>query len=283
MKKLYRTLSLLAVTGVSILTVNDASATAYLGGVVSVLAGSGVCNNNQLVPLNTLQDSFLLSGATACSGGSASVDLRGEAATGSVGLRASSAGNGYGSSQAGAQVKLTDHWLLTPASGTAAGTINIPVSIKLEGSISPGAVFDTYGGLSYILTISDLYGAPQPSAVFTAWGNISTSGNFSQTFNGSVNFQYSGPSSLPMTAVVEMSLSLNSLLEGTVDFYNTASITMGLPLGFSATTSSGLPLVFAPVPEPGVYPMMLTGLGILGLAVRRRKLKAASTAGPAPS
>jgi hypothetical protein len=273
--KLHLSFLSLTVACLSTLLASEAAATANLGGTVSVLAGSGVCNDNKLVLQNTLQDTFLLSGNTACSGGSASADLRGEAATGSVGLRASSAGNGYGSSQAAAQVKLTDHWLLTPVAGTAAGTINIPVSIKLEGSISPGVVFDTYGGLSYNLTISDLYGAPIPSAVFSAIGKISTSGNFSQTFNGSVNFTYFGPGSLPMTAVVEMDLFLSSLLEGTVDFYNTASISMDLPPGFSATTSSGQPLVFAPVPEPEVYAMMLTGLGLLGFTVRRSKLKAA--------
>lgn len=98
------------------------------------------------------------------------------------------------------------------------------------------------------------------------------SGNFLQTFSGNVNFRYFGVgSALPMTAEVVMSLSLISLLEGNVDFYNTASISMDLPPGFSATTSSGLPLVFAPVPEPGTYAMVLTGLGLLGFAARRRK------------
>jgi PEP-CTERM putative exosortase interaction domain len=272
MKKLSPTFSLFAVAGMSILCANDAVATATLGGVVSVVAGSGTCNNSKQVPLSTAQDSFLLSGATACSGGSASVDLRGDAATGSVGLRASSAGNGFGSSQAGAQVHLTDHWLLTPTAGTVAGTINIPVSIKLEGSIAPGAVFDTFGGLHYNLTISDLYTSPIPSAVFSALGNINSSGNFSQTFNGSVAFRYFGPGSLPMTAVVEMDLFLSSLFEGTVDFYNTASITLDLPPGFSAATSSGKSLVFAPVPEPEAYVMMLSGIGMLGFMARRRKL-----------
>lgn len=273
-----RYLSSLAVACLATLVVSEAAATASLGGVVSVLAGSGSCNDSKLVPGSTLQDTFALSGATACSGGSASADLHAEAATATIGLRASSAGNGLGSSQAAAQVQFTDYWLLNVPTGTASGTfINIPVSIQLDGSVTAGAVYDSSFGrfLDYSLTISDHYTALSPGGNFSALGKITSSGNFSQTFSGSVNFFYPGPGSLSTRADIGMNLFLVSLFEGTVDFYNTARILIDLPPGFSATTSSGLPLQVAAVPEPETYAMLLAGLGLLGFVTRRRKPKAA--------
>jgi hypothetical protein len=60
------------------------------------------------------------------------------------------------------------------------------------------------------------------------------------------------------------------LTEGALDFYNSAAASILLPAGFSATTSSGLPLVFAPtpVPEPSPAALLLAGLACVGLARR---------------
>jgi hypothetical protein len=84
-----------------------------------------------------------------------------------------------------------------------------------------------------------------------------------QTFNGVVAFSYTGQ---PLPVAVSMSLSVPGLFNGSVDFYNTAWIAMSLPAGFSATTSSGLPLVFAPVPEPSSGVLFGAGLALLLLA-----------------
>jgi hypothetical protein len=273
----------LALLPMGALMTGEAAATASLGGVVSALAGSGVCNDTKSVPLNTPQDTFALGAATTCSSGSASADIHGEAATASIGLRATSVGNGFGSSQAVALVGLHDYWLFSVPAGIAANTsIKIPVTIKLDGSISPGAVFDPAFGrfLDYNLTISDHYSPLSPTGQFAAIGNVSASGVFSKTFTGNVDFRYFGPGSLPMRADIELSLNIVSLLEGSVNFYNTASVSLGLPAGFSVTTSSGLPLVFAPVPEPATYAMLLTGLGLLGFAARQRR--AVGAAPPPP-
>ncbi len=100
--------------------------------------------------------------------------------------------------------------------------------------------------------------------MLSANGSIASTGAFSQTFNGTVDFRYFGPSSaLPMTAEVIVSLFVPGLNESVVDFCNTASISMVLPTGFSATTSSGLPLIFAPVPEPHTYGMLFAGAGLV--------------------
>jgi hypothetical protein len=256
----------------AIFACHHASAAATLGGVVSMVAGSGTCNYSKLVPLDTPQDTFVLSGATGCSGGSSSVDLHGDAATGTVGLRATSSGNGLGSSQASAQVYYSDHWLISVPMGTAVGTYTIPVSLTLEGNISPGALSGFNRFMDYNLSIRDLYAGLSPNTLFQANGSISSTGAFTQTFSGNVDFRYFGPgSALPMTAEVIASLVLPGLNEGVVDFYNTASISMDLPSGFSVTTSSGLPLVFAPaVPvPPAAY---LLGSALIGLLGMRKKL-----------
>ena len=69
--RLHRSSSDLAVVCLATLFGSEAAASAALGGVVSVLAGSGSCNDSKLVPGNTLQDTFALSGAAACSSHSA--------------------------------------------------------------------------------------------------------------------------------------------------------------------------------------------------------------------
>lgn len=242
----------------------EARATASLGGVVSVLAGNGVCNASALVPGNTLQDSFLLDRSTACAGGSASAQVRGSAATGSVGLRATSSGNGLGSSNAAAQVFFSDQWTITVPAGTPWGTINLPVALHLDGTVSPLANVDAiFGGtfLQYALSI----GEPYSFNVLSANGNVTTVGAFSQTYNGVVGFSYSGQ---PLKVAVELNLFVPGLFEGTVDFYNTAAASITLPAGFTASTSSGLPLIFAPVPEPASGALLAGGLLTL-LLVRR--------------
>jgi hypothetical protein len=278
-----RHVSALAIACLATFYAHEAGATAMIGGTISVLAGAGTCHDNHQVLGNTVQDTFTLSGATACAGGSASVDMHGDAATASIGLRGTSSGNGFGSSEAAAQVQFTDHWVLTPPTGTTDSIINIPITITLEGSISPGAIFDPSFGrfMDYNLTISDQYSPFSPGHLFSAIGSLSTTGSFTETFSGSVNFSNFNSTALPMTAVVEMSLFMPALLEGTVDFFNTASIAMDLPPGFSAVTSSGLALDFAQAPasapEPETGALLLSGLGLLGFVARRRKQNAASS------
>jgi hypothetical protein len=276
-----RHLAMLTIACATSFCAGEAGATALIGGTVSTLAGSGTCNDNKTVSTSTSQDSFALNASTGCSGGSASGSIRGDAATASVGIKGSSSGNGFGSSEMAGEVTFIDKWLLNVPAGTAAGVIHIPVSITLEGNVSSGALFDTTfaGFMTYDLSISDFYA---PSNAFSAIGKITADGNYSETFNGSVNLTYWGPDSLAQTtADVEMTVFIPALIEGTVDFYNTASIALDLPDGFSATTSSGLPLDFATstpptdpgngVPEP--LTLSLFAAGLVGAAATRRGSK----------
>lgn len=272
--KLHRTFCGFTYSALAMFASNQAAATASMGGVVSLVGGSGNCNYSKVVPVDTQQNLFVLSGATGCNSTFSSADMHGDAATGSVGLRASSSGNGVlGSASAHAQVHYSDNWLLAAPAGAAIGTYTIPVSLRLEGSISPGALSSSNINrfIDYNMSIRDYYAGVSSSTLHSANGSIASTGVFSQTFNGTVDFRYFGPgSALPMTAQVNVSLSLPGLNEGVVDFYNTASISMVLPSGFSATTSSGLPLVFAPVPEPYAFPMLFAGLGLVAWRVTKK-------------
>ena len=74
----------------------------------------------------------------------------------------------------------------------------------------------------------------------------------------------------PLRAAIELSLLMPVLNEGVLDFYNSAAASIQLPAGYSATTSSGLPLVSAPLPEPSPTALLAAGLVLVLLAPRLR-------------
>lgn len=246
----------------------EVAATASLGGVVSTSfsEGSGLCNKNKLVPGSTLQDTFALNLVATCGASVASGDLHAEAATGSIGLRVSAGG----ASSVAAQVSYFDDWLLNVAPGTLAGTYTIPFTFKVEGSVSPGSVRRFPSFFDYAISARDLYAGLGPKTLFSVNESVTAPGLYVRTFSGSVDFRYFGPgSALPMTAEVTLLMGVPQLESGTIDFFNTASVAMTLQPGWSATTSSGLPLALAAVPEPATAAMLVLGLGLL-LAARGR-------------
>lgn len=250
-----------------LLALGDAAATARTGGVIALIGGAGACNKNQFVPLDTQQDNFALSESTACNGSSASGAMHSSAATASAGLRAAASSGPLppGSGQTSAQISFMDTWTLGVPTGTPTGTFLIPVSLHLDGVIAPGSVFHpAYGRfIDYGLTVRDSYTFGVPAAILSASGSISATGNFAQTFSGNVAFRYWGPGSLPSLAEVSINLYVPGLIDGALDFYNTASITMDLPSGFTATTSSGIPLIFPAVPEPTTSLLLAAGAALL--------------------
>jgi hypothetical protein len=263
----------IAITFVTVFVCGPAAATARLSGAVEAIASQGACNNVKQVQANTPsanRDTLELHAFTACNGESASADLHAEAATGTIGIK----GMASGKSQAAGQVSLNDYWLFTvPADTAPESYISIPVSIKLDGTILPGSIMDG-SFLAYHFAIVDAYSSIPTGLIRN--GYIAATGDFSQTFSGNLILFYWGPNSLSTTkAEVGMQLSLYPF-QGTVDFYNTASISLTLPPGVSATTSSGVPLDFHaptpnPVPEPAIIPLVIAGLGLIGFFSRRRE------------
>lgn len=238
-----------------------ASATAQLGGVISTTFSEGGCNKSALVPLTTEQDTFALNLAAPCAAGSAGGTLKGDAATGSVGLKVDAAGTGFVSSQ----VSLADQWILTPPPGTAAGTYAIPVSLHIDGTVSAGAIA-VLGGqfLTYSMTVLDFNSF---SSRIDGIDAVTVTGPYSKTFGGPLNVRYFGPgSSVPSKLEISVQMSVPQLRAGTIDFYNTAFAALTLPTGWTAVTSSGLPVTA--VPEPATSALILLGLGTLVLLGR---------------
>jgi len=246
-----------------------AHATAQIGGVISTSFAEafGACNKSSLTPQNTFQDSFALNVTAPCAAGSAGGDLKGSAASGSIGLKVYATGTGA----VAAQVALFDNWVLTPPAGTLAGNYLIPVHLHIDGTVSAGATTQRPSFLDYGLTLRDIYGSNLPPAIFTAYGSVTATGAYSKTFDSFLSVRYYGSGGgLQTTVETTMQMTVGELENGTVNFYNTAFASLDLPAGWTAVTSSGLPVVA--VPEPGTAMLMLCGLA----AVVARRVRSKS-------
>jgi quercetin dioxygenase-like cupin family protein len=259
---------------------SEASAT-MIGGVAAAHAGGGSgCQDTKVVPLNTVQNSVALSASAACLGESASVDLYADAATTSMGMKATANSGLKLGAQVNAFVGLIDRWVFTLPASIATGIIlSIPVSFTLDGNVAPGSTYrSSYGRfMDYVFTISDPQQGYSQLQTFQKTGSITAAGVYADTFSGIINLINRGPG-LGMLADVEMNLWIPGLESGLVDFYNTAKIFLDLPDGVSVTTSAGLPVTFGTppvVPEPGNVPEPATWIllmaGLAGVVGCRRR------------
>lgn len=245
-----------------------AHATGQIGGVISTSFAEafGACNKSAIVPLDTAQDTFSLSLTAPCAAGSAGGTLKGAAASGSAGLMVYATGTGAVASM----VSLMDLWLLTPPAGTLPGDYLIPVHLHVDGTVSAGATSQRPSFLEYSLNLSNLYGGSGPATAFSANGSVAGVGAYAKTFDSALSVHYFGPGAgLQTTVLTTVQMTVFQLEHGTVDFYNTAFAALDLPAGWTAVTSSGLPVVSA-VPEPGTA--LLALCGAVAFAARRRRL-----------
>ena len=247
-----------------------AGAAAQTGGAVSVSAAGCGPSVNRSVPTTTPQDTFTLSAVTACGGISADAQVRADALVPSIGL-AAHAVNSSSNSSASAFVSLSDVWTVNVPPGTPVrGTFTLPVSFRLEGNVSPGALYgDRFD--RFIDFVGSLGQVGTATGLFQASGTVNTTGIIDQTFPGFATFTNYGPT-VPTLANFEISLSMPFLQFGTVDFFNTLAAVVDVPPGFTITSSSGKTLfAVTPVPEPETYLLLLVGVGVLATRRARRR------------
>ena len=272
-------LILWSLAAVALLATSPVASAATIGGVASSVVGSSPfnvdgCQSIKSVPLDTVQDSFSLGSSIACRGESASVNLRGNAATASIGLQALANSGADRGAQANALVGLSDRWTFVLPGSVKTGTIlTIPVSFILHGTVGSGSspAGSPFPFLDYVYSIID---PQQGFSQFQETGSIKSPGVFAETFSGPIKLINRGPG-LGMIADVEMSLSVPGLTTGSVDFLNTAEISLLLPDGVSVRTSSGVPIDFdtaSKIPEPGTWALLAGPLGwLISRMIRRRE------------
>jgi len=205
--------------------------------------------------------------------------MYGNAGLPGVGVTGTSSGNGMGSSEVSTQTTLLDNWIISVPAGTAAGTVfTLPVTFTVDGTISAGAVYSPYtlGFLRYQFLLNDIYGPLGNGSSVDIDSFVTTTGTVALSFTQDVSFEYYG-AAVPSGLQASFDLSIPGLYEGTVDFYDTASAFVDLPPGFTATTSSGLPLFVQAVTPPaaGTVPeppmLLLMSIGLIGVAWHRRR------------
>lgn len=136
-------------------------------------------------------------------------------------------------------------------------------------TVSAGATSQHPSFLEYSLSMLNLSGGAGPQPTFSANDSVTATGAYAKTFNSALSVHYYGPGGgLQTTVQTAVQMMVFQLEHGTVDFYNTAFASLDLPAGWTAVTSSGLPVVSA-VPEPGTAILALCGAAAL---VARRRL-----------
>lgn len=154
------------------------------------------------------------------------------------------------------------------AADTSLGNVSVPSSITYSQTYTSGigAFVDNYtftitgasaDSVSSTINLSNVLGISGLQAVFFSGGPASLGSLLETSWVSSIN--------VGNTTVSTAILNPITLAAGTYTLQVSGSV-----LGTSGGSYSGV-LNLAPVPEPESYAMLLGGLGLLGLMVRRRK------------
>lgn len=151
---------------------------------------------------------------------------------------------------------------------TAAGTWGVSSTATFFGfewTASNGTLVQSAG--DYVLnTATGAVTNAAPDTVGTSDGMMHFSVGAGQ-IAGVIDFAWSSTTGIKVVDV------WNVTTDGVSDFYNTAAVP-GMENGPFPQYNAQFNLVTAAVPEASTYGMMLAGLGLVGFAVRRRKLMA---------
>ena len=177
-------------------------------------------------------------------------------------------------------------------------TTDLTTNSDLGGqTLTPGVYnFDSTAGLTGMLTLNAL-GNANATWVFQIGSGLTTasassvigSNGFSNTTNG-VFWQVGSSATLGTTtsflgnilALASIDLTTGATISCGSALARNGAVTLGANIidtgcggGFIATPIPGDGVVITPVPEPEIYAMMASGLGLMGWVARRRKQKAA--------
>ena len=217
---------------------------------------------------------------------SASADL----ATGKVHLYAGASGPLAG---AIASAELNDTLHFTVAGASANTVTYLPVSFAFDGKTpTSGDVAHANGDLSFGFSFgngyaNDVNGTYEPSAGFSPFAYVtapSVGGWVSSSFMSYLptDTRFTGVYEIiGASAVIPLDFRLELDAANVVlDFANTGSVSIGKVAGVSFTSDSGVFLTGNPiiggVPEPASWALIMVGFGVVGAAVRRRRVTVAA-------
>ncbi len=207
--------------------------------------------------------------------------------SGSAHFLASASGAGYVTGQ----IYWQDELLVSVPKASATTTTNIVVNFRLEG-----AAIDAVPGAAYQFSDEPLAGyAPNGTlnsllgSMFGGTHVIGVSGLGGGNFVDPAEYRpdmgltiWSGPGVWTSTQVVTIEgpfavipvsdiINIGNITDGTLDFADTASFTVSLPPGVTATSASGVLLTARTATVPEAPSIALLGMGFVGLWMRRRK------------
>lgn len=165
------------------------------------------------------------------------------------------AGNAHAGPPVGADANsgaIFDSWLFNGSTGT-----NYVSGTPITGSTGTNGI--NMGG--WFVNWSTVTGIPMNTGAWNMQGTLSSAGGYTGTITGTTN----GMANFSWDGVYGNAYTLDY----------TATVPAGDASGFGGTQYAlHLTGTVNPVPEASTYGMMLAGLGLVGFAVRRRKLMA---------
>ncbi len=175
---------------------------------------------------------------------------------------------------------------LTIGTSIAAGAYHTGAPVAGDtGAIVDSWLFNGGTGSNYVSNAAGVTGGTVGGLDMSGWGVAWSGVPAIPMGGGSWTPDNSGNPAFAMTNLPTTGFSngtarfsWDGVYGNTYDLFYTATVPMGDPSNFGGTQYAlrltGTVMAAAPVPEASTYGMMLAGLGLVGFAVRRRKLVA---------
>jgi hypothetical protein len=256
-------------------------------GCLGPYLNSGPYNLNNSATADVAQTAMIVFGTCPNSSspgtyGTAYADASANQASGQLKVAVQADGNTTASARAGFNDLLT----IIPTSGFVESSFQIAVQMVLSGSITGNAdaggmvqLGSAFGNVQVGGDAATIMCTAAPSVCSPA--SPTPSGSQNQILTAYIDVSTSNPFLFIQDTLFAAANCINSNClanqSGDADFSHTAQLSLLLPAGFTFTSDSGVFLSDIntgsgqTVPEPPTYAILLTGLGLFGFIVRRRK------------